>query len=467
MLFFFPLFMILYALTPKKMKNMTLLSESLVFYAFGDLRYMPLLMLSILVNYFFGLHIGHGTARSEKTERQTGRNQQNRVRSNRLKLNRKRKALLLAAILCNIGTLAVFKYGWGGKHLPLGISFYTFQVLSYLIDVYRGKYRREMSFMNFAVYIAMFPKLLSGPIVEYGEVKDQLTDREMTAQGVQNGLKVFTVGLAAKVLLADRIGLLWQEVQVTGFESISTPLAWMAAIAYSLKIYFDFYGYSLMAMGLGRMLGFSLPDNFTNPYMATSVREFYHRWHMTLGRWFKEYVYIPLGGSRRGEFRTVLNLLAVWFLTSIWHGNTANFLIWGMLLWLAIVIERQVDALEVFDRLGKAPKKALAHLYIWAFIPVTWVCFEITDITQLQIFLGRMFHVLPGIRISPGDWRDALADYGVLFGVGALACTPLLQKLFRRFKDSWIVMILLAALFWLCVWRLEVEGQNPFMYLNF
>lgn len=459
--------MILYALTPKKMKNMTLLSESLVFYAFGDLRYMPLLMLSILVNYFFGLHIGHGTARSEKTERQTGRNQQNRVRSNRLKLNRKRKALLLAAILCNIGTLAVFKYGWGGKHLPLGISFYTFQVLSYLIDVYRGKYRREMSFMNFAVYIAMFPKLLSGPIVEYGEVKDQLTDREMTAQGVQNGLKVFTVGLAAKVLLADRIGLLWQEVQVTGFESISTPLAWMAAIAYSLKIYFDFYGYSLMAMGLGRMLGFSLPDNFTNPYMATSVREFYHRWHMTLGRWFKEYVYIPLGGSRRGEFRTVLNLLAVWFLTSIWHGNTANFLIWGMLLWLAIVIERQVDALEVFDRLGKAPKKALAHLYIWAFIPVTWVCFEITDITQLQIFLGRMFHVLPGIRISPGDWRDALADYGVLFGVGALACTPLLQKLFRRFKDSWIVMILLAALFWLCVWRLEVEGQNPFMYLNF
>lgn len=459
--------MILYALTPKKMKNMTLLSGSLVFYAFGDLRYMPLLMLSILVNYFFGLHIGHGTARSEKTERQASRNQQNRVRSNRLKLNRKRKALLLAAILCNIGTLAVFKYGWGGKHLPLGISFYTFQVLSYLIDVYRGKYRREMSFMNFAVYIAMFPKLLSGPIVEYGEVKDQLTDREMTAQGVQNGLKVFTVGLAAKVLLADRIGLLWQEVQVTGFESISTPLAWMAAIAYSLKIYFDFYGYSLMAMGLGRMLGFSLPDNFTNPYMATSVREFYHRWHMTLGRWFKEYVYIPLGGSRRGEFRTVLNLLAVWFLTSIWHGNTANFLIWGMLLWLAIVIERQVDALEVFDRLGKAPKKALAHLYIWAFIPVTWVCFEITDITQLQIFLGRMFHVLPGIRISPGDWRDALADYGVLFGVGALACTPLLQKLFRRFKDSWIVMILLAALFWLCVWRLEVEGQNPFMYLNF
>lgn len=444
------------------MKNMTLLSGSLIFYALGEPRYLPLLMLSVLVNYFFGLHIGRRTARPEEAERQTGRNQQNR-----LKWNRRRRTLFLTAILCNIGLLAVFKYGWGGKHLPLGISFYTFQILAYLIDVYKGRYKREMSFMNFAVYITMFPKLLSGPIVEYGEVREQLTDRKYTAEGIQEGLKVFTVGLAAKVLLADRIGLLWQEVQVTGFESISTPLAWLAAIAYSLKIYFDFWGYSLMAMGLGRMLGFSLPENFSNPYMATSVREFYHRWHMTLGRWFKEYVYIPLGGSRRGEFRTVLNLLAVWFLTSIWHGSTANFLIWGMLLWLAIVIERQVDALGVFSRLGKVPKRALSHLYLWAFIPVTWVCFEVTDIGQLQMFLGRMFHVVPGIRVSAGDFRNALANYGMLLGAGALACTPWLQRLFRRFKDSWLVMILLAALFWLCVWRLEVEGQNPFMYLDF
>lgn len=441
---------------------MTLLSGSLIFYALGEMRYLPLLMLSVLVNYFFGLHIGRRAARSEEAERQTGRNHQNRS-----KWNRRRKALLMTAISCNIGLLAVFKYGWGGKHLPLGISFYTFQILAYLIDVYKGRYKREMSFMNFAVYITMFPKLLSGPIVEYEEVREELTERKFTAGGIQDGLKVFTVGLASKVLLADRIGLLWQEVQVTGFESISTPLAWLAAIAYSMKIYFDFYGYSLMAVGLGRMLGFSLPENFTNPYMATSVREFYHRWHMTLGRWFKEYVYIPLGGSRRGEFRTVLNLLAVWFLTSLWHGSTANFLIWGMLLWLAIVIERQVNALGVFARLGKVPKKVLSHLYLWAFIPVTWVCFEVTDIAQLQIFLGRMFHVVPGIKVSAGDWRSALANYGMLLGVGALACTPWLQKLFRRFKDSWLVMILLAALFWLCVWRLEVEGQNPFMYLNF
>lgn len=462
MLFFLPLFLILYALTPKKMKNMTLLSGSLVFYALGEARYLPLLMLSILVNYFFGLHIGRRGARPESAERQTEREQQNR-----LKLNRKRRVWFLGAIFLNVGILAAFKYGKGGDYLPLGISFYTFQVLSYLIDVYRGRYRREMSFVNFAVYISMFPKLLSGPIAEYEEVRDELGARKFTAGGIQEGLKVFTLGLVVKVLLADRIGLLWQEVQVTGFESISTPLAWLAAIAYSLKIYFDFYGYSLMSMGLGRMLGFSLPENFRNPYMAGSVREFYRRWHMTLSRWFREYVYIPLGGNRKGELRTVLNLLAVWFLTSIWHGSTGNFLIWGMLLWLAIVIEKQLDALGIFSRLGKVPKTVLSHLYVWAFIPVTWVCFAITDIGQLQIFLGRMFHTMPGIRVSAGDWRNALVNYGFLLAAGALACTPWLQKLFRRIKDSWIGMLLLAVLFWVCVWRLEMEGQNPFMYLHF
>ena len=371
------------------------------------------------------------------------------------------------AILYNVGMLGLFKYGKIGDSLPLGISFYTFQILSYLIDVYRGDQRREPSFLKFATYIAMFPQLLSGPIVGYGELRKNMASREFSAKGIQEGLKVFTMGLAAKVLLADRIGLLWQEVQVTGFESISTPLAWLAAIAYSLKIYFDFYGYSLMAMGLGRMLGFTLPENFKNPYMATSVRDFYRRWHVTLGGWFRKYVYIPLGGNRKGEYRTVCHLLAVWILTSVWHGSTGNFLIWGMLLWLAIVVERQLDALGVMAVLEKVPGKLLNRLFVWAYIPITWVCFAVTDIGQLQIFLGRMFRVVPGIRVSAGDWHKALVNYGLLLALGAIASTPLLQKLFRRFKDSWLVMSLLAVLFWICVWRLQREGNNPFMYLNF
>lgn len=461
LLFFLPIFLIIYSIVPEKLKNVTLLSGSLIFYAYGELRYLPLLMLSILVNFFLGLYLGR------REPRRTDEEQKSKLRTNRYKLNRKRRAVFVTAILYNVGMLAAFKYGRAGTHLPLGISFYTFQILSYLIDVYRGSQRREPSFLKFATYISMFPQLLSGPIVNYGEVRKNLASREFTAKGVQDGFKVFTMGLAAKVLLADRIGLLWQEVQVTGFASISTPLAWLAAIAYSLKIYFDFYGYSLMAMGLGRMLGFTLPENFNNPYMATSVRDFYRRWHMTLGRWFREYVYIPLGGNRKGEYRTVCHLLAVWFLTSIWHGSTGNFLIWGMLLWLGIVTERQLDALGVTAVVEKVPGKVLNRLYVWAYIPITWVCFAITDIRQLQIFLGRMFHVVPGIRVSAGDWRKALVNYGVLFAVGAIASTPLLQKLFGRFKDNWLVMTLLAALFWLCVWRLQVEGQNPFMYLHF
>ena len=228
-----------------------------------------------------------------------------------------------------VAVLVGFKYGIWGEGLPLGMSFYTFQMLSYLIDVYGGKYEREISFLHLATYVTMFPQLLSGPLTGYDEQRGSLYSREYGRENVEEGLKVFTLGLAEKVLLADRVGLLWNEVQVTGVESVSMPLAWMAAIAYSMRIYFDFNGYSLMAIGLGRMLGFQLPENFRDPYMATSVRDFYRRWHITLGRWFGKYVYIPLGGNRKGMLRTVRNLMAVWFLTAVWHGSTANFLIWG------------------------------------------------------------------------------------------------------------------------------------------
>jgi len=327
---------VIYGLTPKNAKNVTLLSGSLIFYALGEPKYLLLLMISVIVNYFFGLNLGSAWRREKnKIEKQ--------------RRSKKQKAVLAGALVYNIGMLALFKSGVAGIGLPPGISFYTFQILSYLLDVYRGEQRREESFLMLASYITMFPQLLSGPIVGYGEIRENLRHRTFNAGSVQEGLKLFTMGLASKVLLADRVGILWQEVQVTGFESISTPLAWIAAVAYSMKIYFDFYGYSLMASGLGRMLGFELPENFRNPYMSSSVREFYRRWHMTLGRWFTKYVYIPLGGNRKGEFRTVCNLLAVWALTSIWHGTTANFLIWGMLLWLAIVFERLLGGLGNAD----------------------------------------------------------------------------------------------------------------------
>lgn len=462
LLFFLPLFLVVYGLAPFRMKNMILLSGSLIFYAFGDPKSLLILMVSVLVNFFLGLHLepGYGMeARNGRSRRQ------NKRKWNRKWQEAKRRLLFGLALLFNVGMLAAFKYGGGS--LPLGISFYTFQSLSYLIDVYRGEQEREPSFAMFAAYITMFPQLLSGPLVSYVTIGESLRDREFDARGIQEGLKVFTMGLVSKVLLADRIGLLWHDVQVTGFESISTGLAWLAALAYSLKIYFDFYGYSLMAIGLGRMLGFTLPENFIHPYMATTVRGFYRRWHATLGKWFCRYVYVPLGGNRRGEFRTVINLLAVWFLTAVWHGSTANFLIWGMMLWFFIVLERRMEAAGILAVLERWPGRLLSHLYLWAVIPVTWMCFAITDVGQLQIFLGRMFGVVAGVQVSALDWREALASYGGLFAVCFVGCTPLVQRLFRRFKDTLPGIFILAALFWICVRSLEVVGQNPFMYLDF
>ena len=445
LLYFLPIFMILYAVTPQAYRNVTLLTGSIIFYALGEPKYLALLVVSVLVNYFVGLHLARGRHGKESAGR-----------------HRKRKILLIWAIIGNIGTLILFKGAPNELGLPLGISFYTFQIMSYLIDVYRGEIRRERSVLNLATYITMFPQLISGPIVNYDEVAGSLKNREITAEGIQDGLKVFVLGLAAKVILADRIGILWREVQTTGFESISTPLAWIAAIAYSMKIYFDFYGYSLMAIGLGRMLGFELPENFHDPYMARGVRDFYRRWHMTLGRWFRKYVYIPLGGNRKGELRTVLNLLGVWVLTAMWHGATPNFLAWGLCLWFFIVLERQMTRIKLVKWMQVVP-----HLYLWFVIPITWMCFAITDISQLQVYLGRMFGVVKGINVNVLDWQRALGNYWWLFLVCFLACTPLVKMVYEKVKNHLAGQLALGALFWFCVWQIIVQGENTFMYFRF
>ena len=456
LLCFLPLFLLLYGVTPKSMKNGILFLASLIFYAFGEPVYLFLLLVSVLVNYFLGLHLARGARLKGKDKKQK-----------KSKLVRKRKILLVMAVAGNIGVLAAFKFGISGDELPIGISFYTFQILSYLIDVYRGEEKKETSILRLATYITMFPQLLTGPIINYGEVREELYNREFAAKNIQDGLKVFTVGLVCKVLLADRLGLLWQEVQVTGFESISTPLAWIAAIAYSMKLYFDFSGYSLMAVGLGQMLGFTLPANFDHPYMAGSVRAFYRRWHITLGRWFRRYVYIPLGGSRKGRWRTACNLLCVWLLTALWHGKSYNFLIWGLFLWVLIVMERILERSGAGKFFSHGILRVLPHLYLWLVIPISWMCFAITDIFQLGTYLGRMFGITEGIRVNADDWKKALMSYGSLLVAGGFACTPILQKIFQRWKDNFFGMILLIVLFWVCVWRLQIEGQNPFMYLNF
>lgn len=431
LLYFLPVFILIYMIVPHKLKNAVLVLGSMVFYAYGNLLRMGLLAALTVVNYTMSR-----------------------------RMNR-RRVTLVAALAVNFSVLIFFKFYQGGAVLPMGISFYTFQAASYLIDVYRGEAPAERNFINFAAYIMMFPKLVMGPIAGYKEMRRQLRRRRCNAESLQDGMKLFILGLGGKVLLADRLALLWHEVQVTGFESISTPLAWLAALAYSLELYFDFAGYSLMAVGLGKMLGFQLPENFRQPYMAGSVREFYRRWHMTLGEWFCKYVYIPLGGSRSGEGRTVCNLLAVWLLTSLWHGVTGNFLIWGMGICLLIILERQAG------KLWKRRIPVVCHLYLCAVIPITWMCFAITDLKQLVIYLGRMFGMGDSVAVYAQDWQKALGNYGVLLLAGMVASTPLVRWVYRKLEKRWVGMILLAACFWFCIHRILLEGENPFMYLNF
>lgn len=449
LLYFFPIFFVIYGLTPKAYRNLTLFLGSLVFYGAGEQRYLLLLMISVLLNYWIGLYLG-------KREKKGNRRKQGH------KIQKKKTFILAAAIIANIGTLVLFK---GAGCLPLGFSYYTFQIVSYLIDVYRGDIRREYSFLNLAVSITMFPRLVAGPIVNYNEVERELRKRDLTAGDIQEGLRLFIVGLVGKVLLADRLGILWHDVQVIGYESISTPLAWTAAVAYSMKLYFDFGGYSLMAVGLGKMLGFDLPANFRMPYMARSVRDFYRRWHMTLGRWFRKYIYIPLGGNRKGRVRTVLNLFIVWALTALWHGFTPNFWIWGGLLWLFITAEKLLGSIKCLQGIKKW--KLLPHLYLWTVIPVTWMCFEITDMEQLGIYLGRMFGQNTGLNVRPGDYLAALKQYGGLFLAAFAACTPFAEKLYHKLREKWWGTLIFAALFWMCVWRLMRDGGNPFMYFKF
>ncbi len=465
-------------MTPRAYRNVVLLAGSLLFYALGDLSFLPLLVCSAVVNYALSRKIAYRPSHGSQKRREA---QQSRHR---------RLIWLIAAILLNTAVLLWFKF-YGGA-LPLGISFYTFQVLSFLIDSWRGEIEKPVPFLSFCIYLSLFPKLGSGPITPYGTLADSITDRDLTAENVEEGLKLFTAGLAAKVLLADRFAPLWSQMQTIGYESISTPLAWLGAVGYSLNLYFDFCGYSLMAVGLGRMMGFSLPENFHDPYMASSVREFYRRWHMTLGAWFKKYIYIPLGGNRKGEGRTVLNLLAVWILTALWHGVTVNFLLWGGLIWVCIVLERQVGRLarkrrsggkesppqaqkgETSRRPAAARKRAgrvvswtLSHFYLWIVITVSWVCFAVPNLADLGTYLGRMFGVLPGINVNAADWLKQLGSSWWLFLLGFAACTPLPRKIYACLKDRLVGKVILALLFWACVLRVITAGDNPFMYFAF
>lgn len=462
-MYFMPVFFLVYYILPASYKNAWLFLASLGFYYYGvrgNPGYLLLMIMSVVVNFVAGKLIA-----AQKTKRA-------------------RKAWLVVGIVYDLGWLILFKYLgffienlnalFGAVHiklhletwnliLPIGISFYTFQIISYLVDVYRRETKAEKSLISLGTYLCMFPQLIAGPIVNYHLIQEQLHKRKHSMEKVESGLKVFALGLAYKVLLANRVGHLWTEVTAIGYESISTPLAWMSIVAYSLQLYFDFYGYSLMAIGLGRMMGFDFPQNFNNPYMAVSMTDFWRRWHMTLGGWFREYVYIPLGGNRGGFAKTVRNMFVVWLLTGLWHGASWNFVLWGLLLFVLLFVEK-AGLGKVLER-----HKALGHIYMILWIPLSWLVFVITDLSQLGIYLQKLFPFFgnAGTVLFQGDYLKYGKTYGVYLVLGILFATGVQEKLLKKNKNRLWVILLLLALFWASVYCMYLGMDDPFLYFRF
>lgn len=444
---YLPVFLVIYCLIPQKYRSFLLLIYSLLLYGMGEPRYVLLLLGMTVVNYLFGCSM-------EKYREDLSGNGE-----------KHRKLWLIVSVACNVFLLVYFKVSNAMDKnylLPLGISFYIFKSLSYLIDVYRLEVDVDHSFVRFGAYLCNFTQIVSGPIMRYRDAEKGLKYGRVTPEEIEEGLKKLVLGLGAKVLLADRLGILWNDISTIGFESISTPLAWLGALGYSLQLYFDFAGYSLMAIGIGEMLGFPAIKNFDHPYASRSVSEFYRRWHMTLGTWFKDYVYIPLGGNRLGTLRTMVNLLAVWALTGFWHGGSLNFVLWGLVLAALIITEKQWT--------GKFLKKHafISHIYLLLVIPLTWVIFAIPSFTEMGMYFSRLFPFFgTGIAVNRGDFLKELTVFAPTLGAGIFCCIPAVWKLYERFKKNIVTVFVLAVLFWLCVYTIANIQGNPFMYANF
>ncbi len=445
---FLPIFLIVYFFTPKNFKNLTLLIFSLLFYSFGEPKYFILMIASILVDYFVSIAIENNFNNKSKC-----------------------RLLLSISVFFNMGMLFFFKYfnffidninlifSTSFKELnlslPLGISFYTFQTLSYTIDVYMGKIKAERNIIDFGAFVSSFPQLIAGPIVKYTDINKEIKNRKFSFDNIELGLEEFVIGLGKKVLIANNIGMLWTEIYSKNINEISMPLAWIGILAFSFQIYFDFSGYSSMAIGLGKMLGFNFPANFNFPYISRSISEFWRRWHITLGSWLKEYVYIPLGGNRVGKLRLILNLLILWFLTGFWHGAEYTFILWGLYFFALISLEK-IFLSKFLDK-----NKIFSHVYTILSLLIGWVIFAIDKVNLLAIYLGRMFSFN-----FTFDWIYYLNNYIIVFVLCFICSTPLILRIYMKMNKS-IRTLTIITIFLLSIAYLVDSTYNPFLYFRF
>ena len=457
MFIYLPVVLAVYYIVPTKWRNLWLFIVNLVFYGWGEPVYILLMMLSICVNYFNGRMI-------------------DKYRSD----DKKARRFLVANTVVNLALLVFFKYynllaetislipGIALPELditlPIGISFYTFQTMSYPIDVYRGDADVQKNFISFGTFVALFPQLIAGPIVRYKDIADQLGFRANSVEQFASGVQRFIVGLGKKVLIANNLGLLWDIYAAQTASQLTFAGSWIGALAFSLQIYFDFSGYSDMAIGLGRMLGFEFLENFNYPYIAQSVTEFWHRWHISLSTWFRDYVYIPLGGNRKGLKRQLLNILIVWALTGFWHGASWTFLLWGIYYAIFLIMEKAF----LLKALEKTPS-FIRHVYTVLVAIVGWVVFQTATIDDAFVFYRAMFGMGQAGFISGTDIYY-LCSYAVIFIIGIVACLPAGARLFNRLPGKVKAVaapVLILIVLIISTAYLVDATYNPFLYFRF
>lgn len=454
--FFLPLVCIPYALCKNiKIRNIILITASVLFYAFGEPKAVILMLLSIVFNYGLALLMD--------------------------KYNRHKKLFLSISVFINLALLFVYKYtGFFVEsinsvfnfnievpiiHLPIGISFFTFQAMSYVIDVFRGNTPAQKKLSSILLYISFFPQLIAGPIVKYHDIEKQIDKREINFEKYSSGVKRFLTGLFKKVLIANNAGVVWSMITNMDYQSMSVATAWLGAVCYSLQIYFDFSGYSDMAIGLGKMFGFEFLENFNYPYISKSIREFWRRWHISLSTWFKEYLYIPLGGNRKGNVRTYINLIIVFFCTGLWHGANWNFVIWGMWHGFFSVAER----LGLGKLLNKDKTGILSRVYTLFVIIVGFTIFGIVDFSVLKEYINIM--IFNGNNcIIDSEFLFVLKNNIVILVLGIVFSTPVYSFFNNKFEKgilNWVVLLIYIAGFILSAAYIVSSSYNPFLYFRF
>ena len=457
---FLPLVLLSYYIVPKRLRNTIILLASLIFYAWGEPVYVLLIIVSILINYFGALFIRKYISDKDKS-----------------------KFIFITVLLIDISVLFFFKYyGFAIESLgfilglnlqvksialPLGVSFYTFQQISYIADIYMQRVKPQRNLIDFAAYITMFPQLIAGPIVNYNDIYKQLTNRKESISKFGEGVQRFIIGLGKKVILANNIGLIWSQVKEIPLNDLSVVLAWIGIIAFTLQIYFDFSGYSDMAIGLAKMFGFDFLENFDYPYISKSITEFWRRWHMSLGGWFREYIYIPLGGNKKGTLIQVRNLFIVWFATGLWHGASTNFIVWGLYFGVILLIEK----LYLKDLLKRIPT-IFSHIYTLIIVIIGWVIFDMSTLPDASHYIKIMF------GLASNTFIDNMAKYilstnFIILLLGLICSTKLIRNCINKLKatleEKDVLLVASINLLILIISTAYLVGAsyNPFLYFRF